>query len=78
MNDPQSIKPTEPLANPEWFRQPTVREHRIAAVLFIGFGIFFVLLFIVLTGWWFCWVILLLALISVLYGLGHARDLRRK
>lgn len=58
-----------------WFRQPTPREHRIAALLFVGFGLFFAMLFVVLVGWWFRWVILVLAVISVLYGLAHARDL---
>jgi hypothetical protein len=64
--------------DPQWFREPTPREHRIAALLFVGFGVFFALLFVVLNGWWFRWVILSLAGVSVLYGLGHARDLWRR
>jgi disulfide bond formation protein DsbB len=68
----------DPAANPDSFRAPTSREHRIAAALFVGFGIFFVLLFKVLLGWWFRWVILGLAVISILYGINHARDWRRK
>ena len=64
--------------DPAWFREPTPREHRIAAALFAGFGVFFVLLFVVLAGWWFRWVILGLAVVSVLYAMGHARDLWRK
>jgi fatty acid desaturase len=68
---------TDPATHPEPFRAPTPREHRIAAILFVGFGIFFALLFEVLLGWWFRWVILGLAVISVLHGLHHARDWRR-
>jgi len=64
----------DPAINPDSFRAPTAREHRIAAILFVGFGIFFALLFKVLLGWWFRWVILLLAAISVLHGLSHARQ----
>ena len=62
-------------ANPEWFREATPREHRIAAFLFIGFGVFFVLLFVVLAGWWFRWVILGLSIVSVLFGMNHGRQL---
>ena len=58
----------------EWFRAPTARERRIAAALFIGFGIFFFLLFIVLSGWWFRWVIIALGGFSFLHGLRHAFD----
>jgi hypothetical protein len=60
------------------FRTPTRREHLIAAALFLGFGIFFVLLFIVLRGWWFRWVILALSALSILYAARHAIDARRK
>ena len=60
------------------FRAPTRREHRIAAALFTGFGVFFGLLFIVLRGWWFRWVILGLGVWSILYALRHASDARRK
>jgi hypothetical protein len=60
----------------DWFREPTRREHWIAAGLFTGFGIFFVALFVVLTGWWFRWIVLGLGMYSVLHGLGHARDAR--
>ena len=64
-------------AHPEWFREPTRREHWIAAALFVGFGVFFVLLFLVTYGFWFRWVTLGLGLYSVVHGLGHARDARR-
>jgi len=63
-------------AHPEWFRPPTRREHWIAFALFLGFGVFFVLLFWVTAGWWFRWVTLGLGLWSVLYALGHARQAR--
>ena len=29
-------------SDPNWFRQPTPREHRIASMLFGGFGLFFI------------------------------------
>lgn len=63
-------------ADPGWFREPTPREHWIAAALFVGFGVFFVLLFFVTYGFWFRWVTLGLGFYSVLHGLRHARDAR--
>jgi fatty acid desaturase len=68
--------PTE-AADPEWFREPTPREHRMAAALFVAFGIFFALLFVVLSGWWFRWVILGLGVLSTLHGFWHAAASRR-
>jgi len=65
------------IADPDWFRAPSRREHGIAAALFCGFGVFFALLFMVNRGWWFRWVILGLAVWSVAYGLRHALDARR-
>ena len=59
-------------ADPEWFREPTPREHRMGAALFVAFGVFFVLLFVVLSGWWFRWVVLGLGVLSGLHGLWHA------
>ena len=59
-------------ADPNWFRPPTRRERIIGAALFIGFGLFFILLFIVSRGFWFRWVILALAAWSILVGLRHA------
>jgi hypothetical protein len=64
-------------ADPEWFRESTPREHWIAAALFLGFGVFFVLLFLVTAGFWFRWVTLGLGVYSALYALRHARDARR-
>lgn len=64
------------LAHPEVFRGPTPREHRIAAGLFVGFAVFFVLLYVVLSGWWFRWVILGLGVWSLVYGLRHWADAR--
>jgi hypothetical protein len=61
----------------EWFRPPTRREHRIAAALFVGFGLFFVALFLVTAGFWFRWVVLTLGLYSILHGVRHARDAQR-
>ena len=77
MPDPTREPATEE-ANPEWFREPTPREHWIAAWLFVGFGVFFVLLFVVTYGFWFRWVTLGLAGWSVLYALGHARRALRR
>ena len=59
-------------ADPAWFRAPSRREHWIAAALFVAFGGFFCLLFVVQSGWWFRWVVLGLGVLSVLYGLWHA------
>jgi hypothetical protein len=67
----------EELADPNWFREPTRREHIIAAAIFIGFGLFFFLFSFVWVDRWFRWAIVGLSVISVLYGLGHARDARR-
>jgi hypothetical protein len=64
----------EDAAHPEWFRGPTRREHWLAAALFVAFGVFFMLLFVVTAGWWFRWVTLALGVYSILHGLGHARD----
>jgi len=61
----------------QWFRPPTRREHRIAGWLFIGFGVFFVMLFVVLHGWWFRWVIVGLGVYSCVHGLRHLQDARR-
>jgi hypothetical protein len=58
-------------AHPDWFRPPTPREHKIGAALFIAFGVFFVLLFLVERGWGFRWVILGLGVISIWRGLWH-------
>ena len=60
-------------AAPDWFRPPSRRERWMAAGLFVGFGVFFVLLFFVTAGWWFRWVTLGLGLYSVVSGLGHLR-----
>ena len=76
MPEPLDPTPTQQQANPEWFREPTPREHWIAAALFVGFGVFFVLLFFVTYGFWFRWVTLGLGFYSVLHGLRHARDAR--
>jgi hypothetical protein len=70
------VAETEPtssneLADPNWFREPTRREHWIAAGLFLGFGLFFVLLFVVQSGWWFRWIVLLLGLFSMMRGARH-------
>ena len=65
------------MSDPDWFREPSRREHWIGAWLFVWFGVFFVLLFVVLFGWWFRWVILGLGGISVLRGLRHVRSAMR-
>jgi len=65
-------------SDPDWFRGPNRRERWIAAGLFVGFGVFFVLLFFVLSGWWFRWVILGLSVISIVNGLSHAAGARRE
>lgn len=70
-NDPASAETTE------WFREPTRREHLIATGLFLAFGLFFIALFVVLAGWWFRWVVLILGLYSILHGFGHARRARQ-
>lgn len=72
----QSDEPDSHFADSDWFRAPSRREHWIAAGLFFGFGIFFVLLFFVNRGWWFRWIILGLGVWSIVHGLRHARDSR--
>jgi fatty acid desaturase len=62
----------------QWFREPSRREHWIAGALFVGFGIFFLLLFAVQRGWWFAWVVMGLGIISILHGLRHMLDAMRK
>lgn len=64
-------KPTPELADPDWFREPSPREHKIGAALFLGFAVFFILLFLAERGWGFRWVILALAVISIWRGLWH-------
>jgi len=64
-------------AHPDWFREPSRREHWMAAALFVAFGAFFVALFVVQRHWWFRWVILGLGLFSAWHGLRHALDARR-
>lgn len=64
-------------SDPEWFRAPTASERRIAAALFIGFGLFFIAMFFVLSGWWFRWVIVVLGGYSILEGVRHHRGIRR-
>ena len=61
----------------QWFREPTRREHFIAAGLFIAFGLFFLTWFVVLSGWWFRWVIIVLGIFSILHGVRHLQDARR-
>ena len=73
---PDPTETTE-VADPQWFRGPTRREHLLAAGLFVAFGLFFVLLFFVTAGFWFRWVTLGLGFYSILHGLGHARRARR-
>jgi hypothetical protein len=68
----------EPQSETEWFREPTRREHGIAAALFVFFGLFFLALFVVVDGWWFRWVIAGLGVYSILHGGGHARDYLRR
>jgi hypothetical protein len=53
-----------------WFREPSKRERRIGAALFVGFGVFFIALSWVQRGWWFAWVILGLGVVSLWYA-GH-------
>ncbi|MGH7213403.1 MAG: hypothetical protein ACREIT_01280 [Tepidisphaeraceae bacterium] len=72
----QGATPNE-AAEGTWFRQPTPREHRIAAGLFAGFGVFFVLLFPVLAGLRFRWVMLGLGAISLGRATYHAIASRR-
>jgi hypothetical protein len=72
----QEQRDPDGLGHPEVFRGPTPREHRIAAGLFVGFAVFFVLLYVVLGGWWFRWVILALGVWSFVYGLRHWADAR--
>ncbi len=49
----------------------------MAAGMFLGFGVFFVLLFFVNRGWWFRWIILVLGIVSIWHGARHMRDARK-
>jgi hypothetical protein len=75
---PDSSKQDTPMDDAQWFREPTRREHLIAGGLFVGFGVFFVLLFLLENGWWFRWCILGLGVVSIVHGLRHAIDALRK
>jgi Flp pilus assembly protein TadB len=77
MTEPLATNSTPATETQPSFREPTPRERRIAAALFVGFGLFFVMLFVVLAGWWFRWVILALAFISIAYSWNHVQQLRR-
>ena len=68
----------EDAAHPDWFREPTRRELKIGAALFIGFGVFFVLMFVVEKDWGFRWVLLGLGVISIVRGLWHLLGVARK
>ena len=46
--------------------------------MFVGFGLFFLALFVVVAGWWFRWVIAGLGVYSILHGAGHARAFLRR
>jgi len=59
-------------------RAPTARERRIAGWLFVGFGIFFSLLFVLHAGWWFRWIILALGIFSFVRGVGYFRAHRHQ
>ena len=67
----ESQKPAAEGADSQWFREPTQREHRMGAWLFGGFGVFFLLLFLVERSWGFRWVILGLGVISLFRGTYH-------
>jgi fatty acid desaturase len=60
-------------ADAHWFREPSRREHWIGGALFAGFGGFFIALFLLQRGWWFRWVVLGLAMVSLLRALTHVR-----
>jgi hypothetical protein len=70
--------PKAEAAHPEWFREPTLRELRMGAGLFVGFGIFFVLMFVIYSDSRFRWVLLGLAVISTIRGLRHLVQAIRK
>jgi hypothetical protein len=70
--------PSPEAADPEWFREPTLRELRMGAGLFIGFGIFFVLMYILYSDSRFRWVLLGLGVISMIRGLKHLVEAIRK
>ena len=61
----------EGAADPEWFRAPTRRELKMGVGLFLGFGLFFFLMFYIERDSRFRWVILGLAVISTVRGFWH-------
>ena len=68
---------TSEAAHPQWFRPPTRREHWIAFGLFLGFGLFFLALFILHRNWWFRWIMFVLGLWSIYGAVRHITDARR-
>jgi hypothetical protein len=74
----KSHESSEDAAHPDWFREPTVRELRLGAGLFTGFGVFFVLMFFVEKDWGFRWVLLTLGVVSIVRGLWHLGGAIRK
>jgi hypothetical protein len=69
-----SVSRDEPTSDTSWFRAPSRREHWIASGLFVGFGVFFVLLFFLQRGWWFSWVLLGLGMFSIVRGMWHTLE----
>jgi hypothetical protein len=71
------MTPPAPRDNPDWFREPTRREHAIAGWLFLGFAVFFLALAVLWRGVWFGWVAAGLGVWSIVVAAGHWRDRSR-
>ena len=81
MTQPMTDKPdpvTRDAADAEWFRAPTRRELKMGAGLFLTFGVFFILMFVVEKDWSFRWALLGLGVISTVRGMWHLIDALRK
>ena len=64
-------QPKADTAHPDWFREPNARELLVGIGLFLGFGIFFILSFILGKDWGFRWLFLIFGIISTVRSMWY-------